>query len=315
MKVKNLLKKIRMPNDFYTLLIIPDKKHPVKKISASTHHIKVILLSAVLVILAFSYFAYDYATIKRDTMELEQLRQMTATQREQIESLKSKMTYFEQRVIALKEIDEKIRTMAGEVNKKLHLKAKLDIKEPRAQVLGVGGPMPAEESGNSKIATMHEHMDRLIQDVDEQEKSFNELMGYLKNQKSIMAVTPSLWPVKGWVTSEFGSRISPFSGRGEFHSAIDIATKLGNPIIAPADGVVVDVARRADMGNMITIHHARGISTSFAHLLRTVVKCGQVIRKGEIIGYVGSSGRSTGAHLHYSVLMNGVPVNPRRYLD
>jgi murein DD-endopeptidase MepM/ murein hydrolase activator NlpD len=140
-------------------------------------------------------------------------------------------------------------------------------------------------------------------------------MEYLKNQKSIMAVTPSLWPVKGWVTSEFGGRISPFSGRDEFHSGMDIAAKLGNPIVAPADGVVVDVAKRADMGNMIVIHHARGISTSFAHLLRTVVKSGQVIRKGDVIGYVGSSGRSTGAHVHYSVLLNGVPVNPRKYLD
>ncbi len=118
----------------------------------------------------------------------------------------------------------------------------------------------------------------------------------------------------GWVTSEFGRRTNPFGGRGEFHTALDIATKLGAPIQAPADGIVANVEKRPDMGLMIQIEHGRGISTLYAHLFRTAVSKGQVVKRGEVIGYVGNSGRSTGAHLHYAVSLNGVYVNPRNYL-
>jgi murein DD-endopeptidase MepM/ murein hydrolase activator NlpD len=127
-------------------------------------------------------------------------------------------------------------------------------------------------------------------------------------------VTPSIWPVAGWVTSEFGRRTNPFGGRGEFHTALDIATKLGAPIQAPADGIVANVEKRPDMGLMIQIEHGRGIMTLYAHLFRAAVSKGQVVKRGDVIGYVGNSGRSTGAHLHYAVSLNGVYVNPRKYL-
>jgi murein DD-endopeptidase MepM/ murein hydrolase activator NlpD len=157
-------------------------------------------------------------------------------------------------------------------------------------------------------------MDRLLADASDRERSLSELQDFLHAQRSIAAVTPSIWPVRGWVTSEFGLRTNPFGRRAEFHTAIDIATKLGAPIEAPADGIVKNVEKRPDTGLMIQIEHGRGIQTLYAHLFRTAVSKGQVVKRGEVIGYVGNSGRSTGAHLHYAVSLNGVYVNPRKYL-
>jgi len=187
--------------------------------------------------------------------------------------------------------------------------------EKREQILGVGGPVPAEDQSYTRIDSLNRHMDRLIEDAAAREKSLQDLVGYMQTQRSLAAARPSLWPVMGWVTSEFGRRTSPIGRRiSEFHSGIDIATKLGAPILAPADGVVTEVAKRSDMGLMIVIQHERGIQTTYAHLFRAAVKSGQVVKRGEIVGQVGSSGRSTGAHLHYMVSMNGVNVNPRRFL-
>jgi murein DD-endopeptidase MepM/ murein hydrolase activator NlpD len=129
-----------------------------------------------------------------------------------------------------------------------------------------------------------------------------------------LASTPSLWPVQGWVTSEFGPRKAPFSSGTEFHKGLDISTQYGKAIIAPADGMVAGTGYETQDGNYIKIAHGHGFESAFLHLSRIAVKQGMRVKRGEIIGYVGDTGRSTGAHLHYSILVNGIQVNPRRYL-
>ncbi|HRR40698.1 MAG TPA: M23 family metallopeptidase, partial [Syntrophales bacterium] len=126
---------------------------------------------------------------------------------------------------------------------------------------------------------------------------------------------PSIWPVRGWVSSEFGIRQSPFTGRREFHKGIDIAADPGREIVAPADGIVVLNGRDPNMGLVVQLNHSQGFSTIYGHLLRSVVRKGQILRRGDVIGFIGNSGRSTGPHLHYTMLLNGVPVNPRKYLN
>jgi murein DD-endopeptidase MepM/ murein hydrolase activator NlpD len=204
--------------------------------------------------------------------------------------------------------------MASELTGKRGKAAAKDKIQEREQLRGIGGPMPVDEVGPDKLNKLNHHMDQLLQDASARERSLAELQEYLRAQRSLAAITPSVWPVTGWVTSEFGRRTNPFGGRGEFHTALDIATKLGAPIHAPADGIVANVEKRPDMGLMIQVEHGRGIQTLYAHLFRTAVSKGQVVKRGDVIGYVGNSGRSTGAHLHYSVSLNGVYVNPRKYL-
>jgi len=304
-----------MPKHFYTLLIIPHKKKDsVKRFLATPHHFRLTAAVSCVFLGFFGYCAVDYLSIKLAQMELVNLRQLTSTQQEQIDTLQEKISFFERKLAELKQVDEKIRAMANEVTGKARRSSKHRAAEAREQLLGVGGPMPAGEAGADKLTHLNRHMDRLLEDAAARERSLAELQEFLRAQRSIAAVTPSVWPVTGWVTSEFGPRSNPFGSRREFHTGIDIATKLGAPIQAPADGIVANVEKRPDLGLLVQIEHGRGISTLYAHLFRSAVSKGQVVKRGEVIGYVGNSGRSTGAHLHYAVNLNGVYVNPRKYL-
>src|SRR5581483_7806882 len=129
-----------------------------------------------------------------------------------------------------------------------------------------------------------------------------------------MAEAPNLWPVEGMVTGSFGERIDPFNGEGAFHSGVDISTSFGTPVVAPADGVVVYADFLGGYGRAVVVEHGRGISTRYGHLANFAVISGQHVHRGDTIGYVGLSGRSTGPHLHYEVRINDTPVNPHKYL-
>ena len=130
----------------------------------------------------------------------------------------------------------------------------------------------------------------------------------------LLASTPAIRPTKGWKTSGFGYRVSPFTGLKEFHKGVDIATRKGTPIIASADGVVTFAGTKGMMGRVITIDHGHGMITRYGHLHKALKKRGDAVKRGEKIALVGSSGRSTGPHLHYEVLLNGLPVNPEKYI-
>src|SRR5271170_4964313 len=125
---------------------------------------------------------------------------------------------------------------------------------------------------------------------------------------------PNLWPVEGPITGSFGERIDPFNGEGAFHSGVDISASYGQSVIAPADGVVVFADFSGGYGRAIALDHGHGITTRYGHLANFAVAIGQYIHRGDTIGYVGLSGRSTGPHLHYEVRINDTPVNPHKYL-
>ena len=126
--------------------------------------------------------------------------------------------------------------------------------------------------------------------------------------------TPSLWPVVGHLTGTFGERMDPFSGEGAFHTGVDISSQYGDSVRASADGVVIEAGDRAGYGRLVVVDHGYGVTTYYGHLSTFNVLVGEQIRRGDRIGNVGVSGRSTGPHVHYEVRINGAPVNPMRYL-
>lgn len=134
------------------------------------------------------------------------------------------------------------------------------------------------------------------------------------SQFSAVGIVPSLWPVMGEITGHFGERLDPFSGEGAFHAGLDIASHYGDPVRATADGDVTTVEQRAGYGRLIILDHGFGLTTWYGHLSRFNVEAGTHVRRGDVIGYEGDSGRSTGPHLHYEVRINNTPVNPWRYL-
>ncbi|MGC2403121.1 MAG: M23 family metallopeptidase [Acidobacteriaceae bacterium] len=125
---------------------------------------------------------------------------------------------------------------------------------------------------------------------------------------------PSVWPVHGIVTSSFGARLDPFNGEGAFHTGVDIAANSGDAVRAPADGTVTKAGMGTGYGREVLVDHGHGIETLYAHLSGFAVVAGQDVRRGDILGYVGSSGHSTGPHLHYEVRIRDTPVNPAKYL-
>ncbi len=133
-------------------------------------------------------------------------------------------------------------------------------------------------------------------------------------QLANLAVVPSLWPVVGEITGRFGERLDPFSGEGAFHAGVDIASHLGDPVRATADGVVTIVDRRAGYGRLVVIDHGFGVATWYGHLKQFNTIAGAQVKRGDVIGYEGASGHATGPHVHYEVRLNNTPVNPWRYL-
>lgn len=132
----------------------------------------------------------------------------------------------------------------------------------------------------------------------------------VEQQEKLAAATPSIWPAHGWLTGSFGGRPDPFTGEADFHQGLDISTEKGQPVYATADGSVESASYTGDYGNLIVLKHDFGLSTRYGHLSRFNVSPGASVKRGDVIGFVGSTGRSTGAHLHYEILANGKLINP-----
>jgi murein DD-endopeptidase MepM/ murein hydrolase activator NlpD len=245
-----------MSDNFFTLMIIPRRKSAVTKISLSSNLVRGLFIGSILAVLLTSYVIYDYASIKRDRAELSRLRQQTVEQSQQIKYLAVKVDEFADRMEEFKQLDKKIRILA--TNR---------VGRDKKTLLGIGGSNSEqirlkeliEQDQEKLISGMRKSIGQLNDDANEREQSFNELLKFLREQKSLLAATPSLWPVKGWVTSDFGSRENPFGPGAEFHKGIDIATRMGKEVIAPADGLIVEVAHRSDDGNIVRIDHGYGV--------------------------------------------------------
>lgn len=151
-------------------------------------------------------------------------------------------------------------------------------------------------------------------ELEKREMSLSELVDFLEEQRLLVLSTPSIWPVKGWLSSKFGYRISPFTGRRVFHEGIDVAARYGVPVIATGKGIVIYAGYKLGYGNLVTIDHGFGYVTRYGHNSKVLVKVGDRVEKGHNIAKVGNTGKSTGPHVHYEVLVNGIPVNPLKFI-
>jgi murein DD-endopeptidase MepM/ murein hydrolase activator NlpD len=137
----------------------------------------------------------------------------------------------------------------------------------------------------------------------------------VQRRQALAAATPSIWPVSGWLTSRYGNRRDPFTGGADFHPGLDLSAEYGQPVRATADGTIVVAERSGSYGNLVEIDHGYGIVTRYGHLSRFKAMAGQQVRRGDVVGFVGSTGRSTSAHLHYEILLNGKLTDPLRLLS
>jgi len=294
-----------------TLLILPENSNRYSQLRVSNILIFGLLGFVFLSLIALSYILYDYYQLKRTMPDIYLLNEEIVNQRAQIQAFSKRINALKSQIHLLKNFEKKIRILTN-------------LNQPANQggVFGIGGSSLDElstrfslnESHNDLMRKMHEEIDQLYASTAIQEKSFKELYKYLEKQRSILNSTPSVWPTAGWISSGFGYRISPFTGLREFHHGIDIASRPGTPVIAPADGIVSFCGNKGTYGKFMIIDHGYGMVTRYGHLKKFLVKPGTRVKRGDKIALVGNSGRSTGPHLHYEVLVDGIPVNPKKYL-
>ncbi|HEX9113331.1 MAG TPA: M23 family metallopeptidase, partial [Nitrospirota bacterium] len=259
------------------------------------------------------YMVYEYNDAKDKAWELQSVREELMQQKAQVQSFALNLMDYQRQMFLLRDLDTKLRRVVS-----------LGPRDRAHKVLGVGGPDElglqnltalGEKKQEDALKEMHEELSQMKGAASRQETSLQALIEYFEDKRSMYASTPAGWPVRGWITSPYGNRRSPFSGQLTFHEGIDIAAQTGTPVTAPADGVVVKAGFGSGYGNMVEISHGYGIKTVFGHNSRLNVKAGQRVRRGDVIAYVGDSGSSTGPHLHYEVRLNGLPVNPVKYIN
>ncbi|MCK5913671.1 MAG: M23 family metallopeptidase, partial [Desulfuromusa sp.] len=247
-----------------------------------------------------SFFAYSYFNFTVDHDELLRLRVATSQQRQSLQRLVINLEEVQQQMGSLAETEARVRQLAN-----------LETV-PQGIPVAIGGI--SEIGAVGTVDNIQRQINQLQVEVELRRQSQEGARNLLNDQVSLSRATPKGWPTKGWLTSYFGMRKSPFTGRRVMHEGLDIAANIGTPVVATADGVVARVKYSPGYGKMVIIDHGYGYRTIFGHNSKTLVKAGQRVKRGDIVAKVGNTGQSTGPHLHYELRLNGVPIDPRKTL-
>ena len=286
-----------MRKQFYILFVARDAEGELRKIPIPLHYLYVFMVGALIGMLSITGMAGSYGRMLAKVMRFNQLRS-------EKEALKTRYTQLEQ-VAKEKDIQvASLGTLASEVSSLYGLKSDALLDEPSEQ--------------DASIQLSMEQLSALRQSAMSGATTIG-IGGGLSRAATLtdwlrMAEAPTLWPVAGRITGSFGERIDPFNGEGAFHRGVDISTGFGSRILAPADGVVIFAGDMNGYGRLVEVDHGHGIITRYGHMSAFAVADGQRISRGQTIGYVGLSGRSTGPHLHYEVWVHNTPVNPYKFL-
>lgn len=304
-------------------MIIPDGIKNTRQFRLPAVFLKLATVSSIFFFGLCGYFVLDYVQLRDQRHSFKN----TTTENEVI---KGEARLLEQNLDEVRQAIRRVRDYSIKLAEITTYKVKSISKKT-----GIGPLTPEEYQSSLSVDTPREptnylpsglNTDKLVfrpvfETLDTLGKTANQhaldlqhLLSNLSQQKSLLASIPSVRPVDGWVTSGFGKRISPFTGTKSTHLGIDIASPVGTPIYAPADGVVIFSGAKAGFGNFIMVAHGYGVVTRFGHNHQNLVQLGQRVGRGEQIGTVGMTGRSTGPHVHYEIVVNGKYENPAKFI-
>ena len=330
--------------DRFSLIVVSDETSPVRRFEIRKSTVRRALWGAGIAAVVGIGVAVDYVRVRLDNFELDSLRKETTERRAQVAEFQQKLEGVDRKLTQLQEFERKIRIIANLPGSAATGGAEVtavgsevgDMAEQRdmtEQPGGEGGPddpfpvdpgsyaphsrVPRPPSGadvGQRVSLLRDAAEQLGIVAEGQSLSLEELVEALEGKHALLASSPSIWPAKGWLTSRYGMRISPFTNKPQFHAGLDIAGAEGTTVIAPADGRVVFVGERGPMGNSIVIDHGHGMRTQYGHLHDTSVRLGQTVSRGDRIATLGNTGRSTGPHLHYVVEVNGRTKDPLDYI-
>jgi murein DD-endopeptidase MepM/ murein hydrolase activator NlpD len=289
-----------------TVMIVGGHSEPVRKAHLPRRTFTIgVLGSAALLALAVTTWIHYYSL-------LDQARENRSLRRENA-ALSSELAMVQERVAGVQKTIERLEHFDA----KLRAAATPNTVE-RALAVGPLEPSSAPPSGppaaQDDLRALPGWLLSLGAEASREERSLRELQEYFDDRETLLASTPSIWPARGWITSDFGARMDPYTGERRVHEGVDIASSTGQPIFAPSDGTVVFSGTEGSYGNVLVIDHGFGVKTRYAHLSQIVVRLGDKVKRGTRVAAVGSSGRSTGPHLHYEVRVNGIPQSPRKFV-
>lgn len=328
-------------SDAYTVVIFRGSTAKPLRFSFPRNFVRKILITACLLVVADLLVISHYVVRTGEVWELSAFRNEAMSAREQTAAFSSAVDDLKKRITAMKEVNQRLRVMLG-----------IDVPKAGDMVNGRGGedvPLPEGSSapagdrvsdlttpphkqdaepnpgtasavgpdssnGVETVVSVKEGLEWLSKEALNQERILQELSQAAEQRSSRWAATPSIWPVKGWVTSGFGPRISPFTEKPAWHDGLDIGAPPNAPVQAPAQGRVTAIGFDPKLGNIVRLDHGFGVETLYGHLAKSLVKEGQRVNRGDVVGLVGSSGLATGPHLHYMVKVHGQALDPNKYI-
>ena len=293
-----------MRKRYYILFVSRDNEGELRKIPIPLHYAYVFVLGAFIGMLSITGMAGSYTRMLLKTISFNKVR----AEKEQLKDRYSKL----EKVAQDRDVQvASLGSLASEVSTLYGLKGEAPLS--RSAV--------ADGLQQEQVAQSLDQFSALRNTAMSGAATIGISMAGVSGRQRLttadwlrMTEAPNVWPVEGRITGSFGERIDPFNGEGAFHRGIDISTNYGTPILAPADGTVTFADQYAGYGRMIEIQHGQGFTTRYGHMSAFAVGNGQSVHRGDVIGYVGQSGRSTGPHLHYEVWVHNTPVNPYKYL-
>lgn len=300
----------------FHIVIFPSATSRPRRFSIKRRTVRVLLLATVVAVVLEALFLVQYVTRSGEIWELETLRSEAIHHRQQATTLSSAMEDLRKQLSNMREVNVRLRVMLGlDPPKVPPSPLGLGGKEESRVVLQSSGGMGGEgETLAEVVAQLKQKLTWLKEEAFIQERYLHELTGIVGARRAQWASTPSIWPVRGWVSSGFGRRVSPFTGEDTLHSGLDISAPMSTPVKAPAAGFVITAGPEKSLGNVVVLSHGYGFKTLYAHLSKLRARMGQTVKRGDIIGEVGNTGLSTGPHLHYEIEIHGHAVDPFKYI-
>ncbi|HZK18905.1 MAG TPA: peptidoglycan DD-metalloendopeptidase family protein [Clostridia bacterium] len=313
---------------YYTFMAVPHSNGKMFKIRIPYIVLKVMAALTAVSLLAVVFLTGSYFEAQKDAVELEELRVVNSELEEKVEDLNDRATLLNEKMSNLRELEKKIRstldlgedtspTTVTVASRELSHQVSRGISRSRgdAPINVLGFSALEQDPGhteNVSIQDVERFTSRLESEMDSLDEVVKRLDADVADWKAYMEAKPSIWPASGRITSNFGYRTRPYYG---FHNGVDIGASYGAVVKASGAGIVVSAGYDGGYGLCITVNHGYGFKTVYGHNSRNMVKVGDRVQKGQEIARVGSSGYSTGPHLHYEVHVNGQPVNPINYMQ
>jgi hypothetical protein len=322
--------------DTFSLIVVTDETAPVRRFEFRKILVKRGLWGAGIFAFLFLALCVDYVRVRLDNRELDGLRAETIERRAQVTAFQGTLHSVDAQLARLQEFERKVRIIAnlpgsaGTGGEEITAVGNRAAQPPQPPQGGGGGPAepmsdappaasrlpqpPATAPEEERVSLLRQGAEYLGVVAESQEASLGDLVKALEAKRHHLASSPSIWPTKGWLTSRYGYRTSPFTGRRQFHAGLDIAGARGTDVVATARGKVVFSGKRGPLGNSLILDHGYGVRTQYGHVDEVFVKRGESVERGDKIASLGNTGRSTGPHLHYVVEVDGKTRNPLDYI-